>query len=302
MKTANSSRRSRSEAAAGLLVLLTAIWFTGCDASPYDLAERRSAVVSSDVRQAVDKLITEANAIAVKQDGEVYLDVQEFERVIIFVPAPAPYTQNPGRTVHSARSVAVPENGIVKTWTDNFALAQELSYRYSFVEITQIEQHFSPPYFTAKFKVQIKASHRCVYAGKPKDIPAAPIGYIVWNPHNCFIGGFAGPGGGWYGLLSPPKIPPGKVVESSMAIDGLAQSALNHLSTISHRKSEHVITLRLEYNHHKKRWYVATNLLKSPSPKYLPWSYGVDKDYTYTILKPSQIHPAKPNSKSAPKK
>ena len=171
----------------------------GCNPSPYDLAERNDVKISADVRQAIDKYIKDANNIAAEQNGKVYLDAKKFERVIAFIPG-SPRDLDPGVAITSYRPspsnlVTVPKNSVLKEWTDQFALAQEFSYRYSYVETLKIDRQISPPYFTAQVKVLLKISQRSAYAGKPKDIPTAPDGRIAWQHGLVESLGFCGEGG-----------------------------------------------------------------------------------------------------------
>jgi len=265
----------------------------GCAASPYDLAERDAATVSADIRRAIDKYIRDANDIASSKDGKTYVDVDEFERVIVFVPVPDP-GQPSYLFWHNVR-----ENAVLRKWKDRFALAQELSYRYSYVKILESYQHFSPPYFTAKVKLLLKAISRQAYGGKPKGIPSAPDGYIVWEygPRSGMYGA-----GGWVDHLPAPEKPPGKVVTPSLTIDPISQSALDSLRETSPRESEYAIIARMAYDHHKKRWKLDGARVEDEFsvPEWLSWSHGLEGEHAAHVLKPDTIRRLKREGQPAP--
>ena len=295
MTTKYSSQAKRwSTAGLALIALLTSMaMIAGCAASPYDLVEQDAATISADVRQAIDKLITDANDIASAQDGKVYVDVKEFAREIFFVPAP-------GIPFSILRSHTVPKNAVLKEWTDRFALAQELSHRYSYVETLEIDRQIHPPYFTAKVKVLLKASHRWAYAGKPKGIPTAPDGYVAWSYHGPRMGMYGT--GGCSGRLPAPTTPAGKMITPSLPIDAISKSALDSLGQSPPKESEHVVVANMAYDHLKKCWYLKYVTRKSfPRPEWLHWRHGLGEDKYGYVLSPGEIRRRKSNRKPAPK-
>jgi hypothetical protein len=269
----------------------------GCAASPYDLAERGAEMISADVRQAIDKLITDANDIASAQDGKVYVDVKKFARVMVFVP-----DSESGRPREPLlqSSAPVPRNAVLKEWTDWFALAQELSYRYSYIDILESEQHLSPPYFTAKVKVLLRVTRRWAYGGKPKDLPVAPDGYIAWWPFKLQDGYGYGPSPGF---LPAPGRPYGKVATQPLPIDTISQSALASLRQSPPQESDHVVVAHMVYDHHKKRWELrkATTERDFPRPEWLRWSHGLKGEKRRDVFAPDDIRCSKPDGNPAPK-
>ena len=267
----------------------------GCTASPYDLAEQDAATIQADIRQAIDKCINEANGVASAQDGKVYVNVKKFDRAIAFVPIPEPEQQWSPLII----SYTPPKNAVLKKWTDRFALAQELSYRYSYVKILESNRHFSPPYFTAKVKVLIKIISRHAYEGKPKDTPIAPDGYMVWEPAQSY----SLDGTGWLKALPAPSTPHGEEVTPSLAIDAISQSALDSLRKISPRESEYAIIARMAYDHSKKRWKLAgaRNEKDFAEPEWLSWNHGLEGDRARYVLSPGEIRRRKSSRKPAPK-
>jgi len=260
----------------------------GCALSPYDLVERDAEMVSADVRRALDELIRNANKTAAKRDGKAYVDVQEFDRVIAFVPAPKPRAPGDPEEIPSV-SYNVPKHAVLKKWTDRFALAQELSYRFSCGEILDVDRHLSPPYFTAKVKVLLKASHRWAYGGKPKDAPPAPEGCIVWKRSGMIGWGFSEQKT-WLGSLPIPGVPDGKADTPSPVTDSIVQSALDSLLQTSPKENEHVVYADMAYDHLKKGWHVrsATTEKGFTHPKYLFWWHGVGDRGRY-VLKPVDV-------------
>jgi hypothetical protein len=292
----------RSAACLTPIALLTSMMLTtGCAPSPYETGDQNVARISAGIRQAVDACITEANEIASAQDDKVYIDVKKYDRVIVFVPIPH-LLPIPGTitALSSLKPVIVPKNAVVKGWTDHFALAQELSYRYSYVETLETKHHLSPPHFTAKITILLKTTHRWAYTGKPKGIPAGPDGYIAWWA-GSFWSNWHGTGE-WSGHLPAPEIPPGKVVTQSLPIDTISQSALNSLRQSPPKKSEYAVAAQMAYDHHRKRWELQHVTIKNfPGPKPLSWNHGLEGDNDHYVLTPDKIRFREPTSKPAPK-
>ena len=296
----------RSAACLTLIALLTSMMLiAGCApspallASPYDLVAQDAATVSADVRRAIDKLILDANKVAAEQDGKVYVNLKEFERVLIFVPGSerGPDEEDPGVTISG--NVTPPENAVFEKWTDTFALAQELTYRYSYVEALAIERHLSPPYFTAEIKLLIKSTQRWAHGGKPQDIPDTPTGFVLLPYHSSSRFGFSGPGR--FHHLPAPYPPPGKVVTPSLTIDAISRLALDYLAKGPPKKSKHAVIAQMAYDHLKSRWYLR-DVKKDdgfPEPKDLYWSHGLKGDRSRYIYRPSQIQRRKPDDKTA---
>lgn len=230
----------------------------------------------------------------------MYVNLKEFERAIVFVPAPAvdSIEEHPSLTMY--RAVTLPEGAVVQKWTDQFALAQELTYRYSYVKTLAIERHLKPPYFTAKVKVLIKSTQRWAYGGKPQDIPDTPAGFILWKPSPR--SGF----GGWgcSGRLPPPNLPAGKVVTPSLTIGAISRLALDYLRNRPQKKTEHAVIAEMAYDHLKGRWYLGVTRRENgfPEPESLSWSYGLKGKQTDYVLDPSHIRSRKPDDKTETEK
>jgi len=285
---------------AGLAVSLTTI--AGCAPSPYELAQRDGESVSADVRRAMDKLILDANEVAAERDGKVYVETKVFERAIIFTRTHHP-CPNPGTiTVFSElEPVIVPKVAVVREWTDRFALAQELSYRYSCLEPPEIERNLRPPYFTAKVAVLLKTSHRWAYAGRPRGIPTAPDGYSAWWACSC--PSVWGRLVLWSGHLPDLETPPGKVLTPSLPIDAISQSALDSLRQSSPKESECAVTAEMAYDHHRKQWELRDATPKGlPIPKRLSWGHGLEGEDDYCVLPKDKIRRGEPTSKPATEK
>jgi len=312
------SYRKRLSGASSLLASLLAVTtIAGCDtpispqespaastqpsqtASPYENAAQDSATASADLRQAIDKLIQDANKVAAERDGKVYVETKEFERAIVFTPIPHP-PPNPGTitALFVLKPVIVPKNAVVKEWTDHFALAQKLSYRYSYVETLEIERNLSPPYFTAKITILLKTNHRWAYIGKSGGIPTAPDGYFAWWA-GSFPSGMYGITR-WSGHLPALETPPGKVVTPPLPIDTIGQSAFNSLRQSSPKKNEYAVAAEMAYDHHRKQWELRRATARSfPAPKRLAWSHGLEGDNDHCVLPPNKIRRKEPSSKPA---
>lgn len=311
----------------------------GCARSPYDVAQRDTAAISADIRQAIGEHIARANRQAAARDGKVYVDVKQFKRMVAFVPVPArrpaveDEVEEPASAIddilggddpqpvrrrlnipRSARAIPVedsivavnrvpPPNAVLKRWTDRFALAQELSYRYAFGKIRKVARQYSgPPYFTAEVEVLIKATQRWAYGGKAKSIPKPPAGYVLWRrPDRSFWG--TGIGGG--GSLPIPETPVGKVVTASQPVDPVVQSALDSLRQGPPKDSECVIVVRMAYDHQKNRWQVVrvTAGKNFPTPRWLSWEHGVEQTTVFrTVFRPEEIGRKQPKGTPVPEK
>ncbi len=269
------------------VLLISMAVSAGCTtppASPYDLAETNAITISADIRLAIDKSIKDANKIASTQDGKTYIDVDEFDRVLVFVPITEPEL----RQRHFCYMKTLPENALVKKWTDRFALAQQFSYRYSYVRILESTRHFSSPHFTAKVEVLIKATSHRAYGGMPTDIPSTPNDHMIWWP-----GRRSGFGGlrGMIDHLPAPTRPPGKIVTPSLAIDTISQSALDALRKSTPKTIKHTVIAHMSYDRSKKQWKLDSAMQKGdfPEPEWLEWSHGlVGKNADY-VLKPDAL-------------
>jgi len=191
---------------------------------------------------------------------------------------------------------------VFEKWTDAFALAQELTYRYSYVETLAIEQHLSPPYFTAKVKVLLKSTQRWAYAGKPQDIPDTPAGFVLLPYHSSPRFGFSLPSR--FHHLPAPYPSAGKVVTPSLTIGAISRLALGYLDNRPPKKSKHAVIAQMAYDHLKSRWYL-WDVKKDdgfPESKDLYWSHGLKGDRARYIFRPNQIRRRKPDDKTVMEK
>ncbi len=289
------------------LIVSCLIIATGCVESPYDVAlrhqrelqneqekmDRWHAILIADAMAELQPLIDQANENLSKLDGVVYVDVQEFDRVVFFeeVPdekdvgesrltnyLPAPQGDNP-------RKIAGTPKGTVRNaWTDRFALAQEFSCRYEVGEAEVkwlIEDDLVP--FVVIVPLKLVGTRRSVVAGEAA-IPQPPEGYAYWRSSTVFSGLYGSGRWAWLGFTGKPGLPPGQ--RHQPGSDPLADKAAEMLSaqepttvTLDRKAS---VLYRTESG-----WHVPDEAgIISQAADKLTWTQGISKELEPHVFEP----------------
>lgn len=254
---------------------------SGCASSPYERAEREAlavqrdeARIARDIHAALDEILAAVNEHAANLDGEVYIASwkKHRSRVAVLGTEPMP---DPGPILKDWDEEAdpPPEDAIRLEWSDDYALAQEQSFRYSDAEIVDVTRTTSIPFYTAEVVVRMAVTRRSARVGEPQPRPELPEGYVDWTPpgrRNLRAGG--------RGYERPPEhstglplltTPPGDPVPPSAELEPIEVEALQALRDRPLRESTHDVSLEMAYDPDLGTWVlVSSGGGELPRPEY----------------------------------
>lgn len=266
----------------------------GCTTSPYERAVReaderaqfeaqQSAVesrdfarLSSDVLVAVRHLISDANESASDLDDQVFLQVAEYGRIVAFVPGTKPGDKL--ITYDSALAQPLAEDAVTREWSDHFALAQCLRYRYANPSVQEIRKSPGPPYFVAVLSIERTEEHRSAITGEARPIPDAPSGHVAWRPSGRDLRA----GGAQEAPMRPDALPsrtslPGSPTSATSGLDPMARRAVQETLASTPSVSTSTIIVSLDYDHDTARWKLLSTSGGAPTAVSLDWNHGLDE-------------------------
>lgn len=265
------------------LLLGSMVVIAGCASSSYDVAKWHE-IVTADIEEVVEELVEKTNGDARAQDAQVFVTVEEFARAMVFFPGEESPEPDPGPILVDVSEVVLPEDAVIREWTDRFALAQELAYRYSDFRILDVTLQFSPPFFAAEVELVLESLRRAAFAGEPAPLPSPPEGHVAWRPRRTLR--VAGRGSSSSDGLPVPVTPPGEAFSPPSSLDPLIQTALGSLRHQPYEKSESQIIVELQYDPLEETWELSGYRLGDgfPSPTQLSryhWSGSKRAEFVF---------------------
>ncbi len=183
-----------SNTARALAILALPILSLSCRAQPRGPVQQESSVyqrmaldaerIEADAKPLIEKLVAEANAEGASRKGQVWVNEGQYDRMVVFVPAEDGGSSN-GRIrdmeIERTGDREVPAGAVMSKWTDRFALAQEYSYEYSFLEFKDGFSSLIPLRLEVLAILDFKEHQRRTIAGVPKPLPKIPDRFAVWQ-------------------------------------------------------------------------------------------------------------------------
>lgn len=253
---------------------------------------RWSATLLADAKEALQPLIDEANEELLALDGVVYVDVQEYGRVVFFRKNSGWYaSQSSGGSFdyRGDRLVVLddPEDTLRSQWADSFALAQDFACQAEIgtARLTKVDLA-SPEPFEVAIEVKVTGTRRHVIAGEPNPGPEAPTGYVLWLTDARFGGGMYGSPGVAPFRIRPPR-PPGEPHQPGQ--DELGDQAVSMLAEVTLSPIDHTGTAVLRYNTQEDKWTVVASTDSESirmSSESLSWSHGISDEYRHHVFAP----------------
>ena len=290
----------------------------GCAESPYDAAQRRQrelaanarreqqeqqreqekmerweAILVADAMATFMPLLDEANENLRELDGVVYVDVQEYDRVVFFEKIldeqeVAPYLAvSPAVSYEGDHAVITgePEDTIPSEWTDRFALAQEFSCRYEIGAADLIVDLDSPTPFIVRISMKLVGTQRHAVAGQAA-IPEPPEGYTYWADPESSGHGWFGSSGGPPRFSVSPGVPPGQPHQPGRT--PLADQAAEMLSAREPSPVDFNCLAVVFYDSQEAEWRVdePESGLITLGARELSWSHGISDEHRHHVFAP----------------
>lgn len=281
-------RRLRSTETCCVCCVAAGLLLAGCATNPLERAERDRQWLAAQVLPLAKKEIGLANAEAAELDGKTFVELQEYERMVVFVPYDwSEWEELPdgGKRWKTFKTGEVPEGAVAHHWTDRFALAQQYRYHYRLTDdplIVRRGPSLDAPY-EAVVPVAIEVEHCHRIAGRVQSIPEAPEGMKHWRRSRGGGGYFFGIGCNRRSVL--PQIGavgrPATEVDDALATEAVA--ALEHVDLQQANAS-----LELCYVYSDGQWRAESPSLPDglPRPQSLDWDMGLPEDHRQYIMRP----------------